>query len=591
MQLRHRAVYTVAPYVFWNTQMPRRLPNLYDEIATDFRELCDALAAALQSPHDGAVDDSYVQSLRSVLPKWDIVSDLIEGGDSCALQAVATLAVESDCIIAFPEPGNTKKTLEVFAASFRILALTSKAHREHLSQCGEFRSFDFLPRMVNDHPLWEEDETLFEVLIASGALKEYGELLTKLMNVNGLFGATGAGCRANSALILIMGSCVSSDRCYCMIDCWERLTQNIVKALSRFCGTSRTDVELGLAKLQSRAGECREVINDIGEANRLYTMQLSQADGSADDEGHRAIAQPVVLSGKPSPQVNTASQEYDPADVVLQRSLHELDSLIGLGNVNADIRRLTNFLTIQRERQRAGLKQSQQTLHYVFTGNPGTGKTTVARILAGIFYGYGILKTPKLVECDRGRLVGGYVGQTAIKTTELIESALDGVLFIDEAYTLAPRSDGQDFGNEAIDTLLKKMEDYRDRLIVVVAGYPVKMEQFLRSNPGLESRFTRFLNFEDYQEAELCQIIERFATTEEYSLTPACRGKLSLAFKHAVATRTERFGNARFVRNVFEQMLSRHSERIVNIGQSQPSREALTMLDADDVPSELLPSE
>jgi AAA+ superfamily predicted ATPase len=543
--------------------MPRRLPDLYDEIANDFRELCDGLTAVLQSPrHRAAIGDR----IRSRSPFWDSVNRFIEDGDSDTPRLVATLAAENDCVVFVLSSLNAveKKVQIETAVAVRIVAITFNSHRAHFN--GKFTSFESLPQLVNDCPMWEEDEDLVQLLERTGA---GFEMVMQFREWNDRTDVFGRPADPIFALAVIGSSCAAGGCPSYLLDCWERLSQNIGKALTQVGGVSREQVEQLLAFFRSGVDEFRESIGLTCRQNAKLAKVASKAS---------------------RPQANTAIQKCDPADVVLQRSLHELDSLVGLGNVNADIRRLMNFLTIQRERQRAGLKQSHQTLHYVFTGNPGTGKTTVARILAGIFYGYGILKTPKLVECDRGRLVGGYVGQTAIKTTEVIESALDGVLFIDEAYTLSQQGSGfhDSYGSEAIDTLLKKMEDHRDRLVVIVAGYPAKMESFLRSNPGLESRFTRYLKFEDYQEAELCQIIERFATTDEYRLTPACRGKLSLAFKHAVATRTERFGNARFVRNVFEQMLSRHSERIVNCGHSELSREALTMLDADDVPSELL---
>src|SRR5690606_24862245 len=175
-------------------------------------------------------------------------------------------------------------------------------------------------------------------------------------------------------------------------------------------------------------------------------------------------------------------------------------------------------------------------------------------ILAKIFYGFGILKSDKLVECDRSRLVGGYVGRTAFKTREVIDSALEGVLFIDEAYTRAPTNASNDFGAEAIGTLLKRMEDDRDRLIVIVAGYPAPMTQFLSSNPGLRSRFTRKIAFDDYSVADMCQILEKFAHDAEYELTPECRALVCKLFLLKYGNRDEHFGNARYVRNLFQSI-------------------------------------
>jgi ATPase family associated with various cellular activities (AAA)/AAA lid domain len=305
--------------------------------------------------------------------------------------------------------------------------------------------------------------------------------------------------------------------------------------------------------------------------------------------GHRphfetgAITAPAT--GHRTANDNAACQPS--AEESLRLAVIELDSLIGLPGVKDEVKRLTSFLTIQQQRRQHGLKQSTQSLHFVFTGNPGTGKTTVARILGKIFYGFGILKTPKMVECDRSKLVGGYVGQTAIKTDEVIQSALDGVLFIDEAYTLAGDAEkfghGDMFGEEAINTLLKRMEDDRDRLIVIAAGYPAPMRNFLHSNPGLESRFTRFINFEDYTVPDLCRIFERFCHESEYSLTPTACANAFVLFTAAHIQRDERFGNARFVRNVYEQTLGLLSQRLTS-GTVNIDKAALTTIDGSDIP-------
>ena len=273
---------------------------------------------------------------------------------------------------------------------------------------------------------------------------------------------------------------------------------------------------------------------------------------------------------------------------MIQQATAELEQLIGLADVKSEVNKLIDFLKVQQMRRRHGLKESGQSLHYVFTGNPGTGKTTVARILGKIFHGFGILKTTNLIESDRSGLVAGYVGQTATKTDEVIEKAIDGVLFIDEAYTLSRGgASSGDFGQEAIDTLLKRMEDNRDRLIVVVAGYPAPMRDFLRSNPGLQSRFTRFINFADYSVYEMCLIFEKFCNDNEYNLTPLARINAFLLFVAARSRRDETFGNARFVRNVYEMAVSKHSTRIAKM--TTVTRETLSELNGADIPHEILP--
>ncbi|MCZ2340766.1 MAG: AAA family ATPase [Bacteroidales bacterium] len=299
----------------------------------------------------------------------------------------------------------------------------------------------------------------------------------------------------------------------------------------------------------------------------------------ADEEEVPIAAEPAQQDedGKAAPE-----PQRDLADV-LREALEELDVLTGLPAVKAEVKRLTNFLTVQQERRRHGLKDANQTLHFVFTGNPGTGKTTVARILAKILHGFGLLRSSKLVETDRTGLVGGYVGQTAIKTDEVVRSALDGVLFIDEAYSLSAAAGSNDFGKEVIDTLLKRMEDNRERLSVVVAGYTKPMQEFLRTNPGLQSRFTRFIHFDDYSVPDLCRIFDSSCRSSEYMLTPEACARAYLLFAVAHSQRDERFGNARFVRNVYEQVVSQHSDRLARAAAGI-DKAALVSIDGRDVP-------
>lgn len=244
----------------------------------------------------------------------------------------------------------------------------------------------------------------------------------------------------------------------------------------------------------------------------------------------------------------------------LEETQAELDSLIGLDSVKEQVNALTAFLLVQGRRLELGLPEVATSRHLVFMGNPGTGKTTVARLLAEMYRSMGLLERGHLVEVDRSGLVGQFVGATALKTERTIRRALDGVLFIDEAYSLTTEPDRLDFGPEAIETLLKRMEDFRHRIVVIVAGYPRLMERFLNSNPGLRSRFTREIMFPDYNDAELTQITHSVTTAAGYRLTEEAETTLCAIF--ANAKRGEGFGNARYARTLFEHILTAHALRL-----------------------------
>ena len=257
----------------------------------------------------------------------------------------------------------------------------------------------------------------------------------------------------------------------------------------------------------------------------------------------------------------------------------ELDGYIGLEAVKREVRNLINMVKVHRMREENGLPVTDLSLHMVFAGNPGTGKTTIARLMARIYHALGILSKGQLVEVDRGGLVAGYVGQTALKTGKAIEKAMGGVLFIDEAYALNGGG-ANDFGQEAIDTVLKAMEDHRDDLVVIVAGYDDLMEEFIHSNPGLESRFNRFLHFEDYTVEEMMDIFAMQCSKGHYELAEDAREQVE-AFIREENDGGISFGNARGVRNLFEQILVQQANRLA--GMESVTREDLTQLLRADV--------
>ncbi|HTX21058.1 MAG TPA: AAA family ATPase [Candidatus Aquilonibacter sp.] len=261
----------------------------------------------------------------------------------------------------------------------------------------------------------------------------------------------------------------------------------------------------------------------------------------------------------------------------------ELDALVGLEPVKNEVHRATNFARVQIMRRQQGLPVVEASLHGVFFGNPGTGKTTVARLMGRIYKSLGLLRRGHVVECDRGRLVAEYVGQTAVRTGAMIDSALDGILFIDEAYSLAGRG-AEDFGGEAVETLLKRMEDDRDRLIVIVAGYTDPMKQFIASNPGLESRFTNYLNFPDYAPEELLEIFHRMAAQSGLVCAPETEKNVLAICNKLHTARNAQFGNAREMRNLFESAVRNQSTRLVASGKCD--RDALTTLLPEDLPAD-----
>ena len=281
------------------------------------------------------------------------------------------------------------------------------------------------------------------------------------------------------------------------------------------------------------------------------------------------------------PEVGSQSPEQQAKE--LDEAMAELSSLVGLEEVKRQVNIMVNLLQVQRMRADQGMKVADISKHMVFTGNPGTGKTTVARLLARIYKALGVLRIGQLVEVDRSGLVRGYVGQTATQTQEVIEQALGGVLFIDEAYALTVHKGENDFGQEAVDTLLKAMEDHRDDLVVIVAGYTDLMEQFLDSNPGLRSRFAKTIHFADYSADQLLAILQINLKKQEYKLSDAAEKLAWEMIKNRVAHKPENFANARDIRNFMERAIANHAVRVAGIEGARDSKEILSTIEPEDL--------
>lgn len=265
----------------------------------------------------------------------------------------------------------------------------------------------------------------------------------------------------------------------------------------------------------------------------------------------------------------------------LEKLLEEFNGLIGLTSVKHQVNSLINLVKVQKLREAQGMKCSDISKHMVFSGNPGTGKTTVARMLGEIYKYIGVLPKGQLIEVDRSGLVKGYIGQTATKVQEVVDESIGGILFVDEAYTLTVGKGEGDFGQEAVDTLLKAMEDYRSEFVVIVAGYTDLMELFLSSNPGLKSRFSNFIFFEDYTAEELMAILKSMCKKQEYALSEAAEAKAMEMLKERVVNKPENFANARDVRNFMEHAIANHATRVV--GMKDVTKEVLLTIEPEDL--------
>lgn len=316
-----------------------------------------------------------------------------------------------------------------------------------------------------------------------------------------------------------------------------------------------------------------------------FSSIVVKADGVVNTNEENTLKRIMALNGISVEEKAQPNQEKKVTTTLTQQTvdeiLQELNELTGLEGVKKEINTLINFIKIQRARKESGLKTSSLSYHIVFTGNPGTGKTTVARIVAKIYKSLGVLSTGQLIETDRSGLIAEYVGQTAIKVNKVVDSAINGILFIDEAYALAGGSK-EDFGKEAVATLIKRMEDDRDKLIVIIAGYTKEMNEFIETNPGFKSRFNRYIEFTDYTPTELVSIYESQCTKLDYKLTGRAKTKLTSLLERSYEDRDYSFGNGRFVRNIFEKTLEKQANRIASIPVLD--KEILTTVTENDIP-------
>jgi len=313
-------------------------------------------------------------------------------------------------------------------------------------------------------------------------------------------------------------------------------------SMTAFC--NRAGVKGGTASLNTEEFITRDSTQDLKSGAAPHKIQ--KAESTSEEE-------------------NAEKEKGEVPKETLEELLAELDDLCGLEKVKADVKSLINLIKVRKLREDAGLPVPPISLHLVFMGNPGTGKTTVARLLAKIYHAIGVLSKGQLVEVDRSGLVAGFVGQTALKTGEVIQKALGGVLFIDEAYALANHENANDFGQEAIETLLKAMEDHRADLIVIVAGYTDLMEHFINSNPGLESRFNKYFYFEDYTGTQLAEIFRSICIKNGYKPDDETNAAIEKEFVEFYVERDENFGNARDVRNIFEKAVACQANRIAQM--------------------------
>lgn len=364
---------------------------------------------------------------------------------------------------------------------------------------------------------------------------------------------------------------------------YEKYIPETLKLLVKNDKESMSSTAKLLVDLYRNLGICYTACDNVAGENQVYKLTdyvLLLQNYIEDDLPKAQTSAGVIMGGNIN---NTDNSDNTASEKTTEELLAELNGLVGLEEVKKDVNSLVNLIKVRKLRKERGIKEIDMSLHMVFSGNPGTGKTTVARLLSEIYRSIGLLSKGHLVETDRSGLVAGYVGQTALKTKQVIESALGGVLFIDEAYALTENRGENDFGGEAIDTLLKAMEDNRDDFIVIVAGYPDLMDGFVCSNPGLKSRFNKYIYFPDYSPEELLAMLEMRCKSGDYILSADAREYAKGYFERRVENKPENFANGRDVRNFFEKAAVNQADRLASIIDGEISDEVLKTLEKSDL--------
>ena len=337
---------------------------------------------------------------------------------------------------------------------------------------------------------------------------------------------------------------------------------------------ARTE-ELSQGMMDSNKKKTDQLMENLGRTGEVTPDGVPQTAKQTDGDSGMPV-QTATGGPAPAPEPEKPKEpEKDP--------MEELESLVGLTTIKEDVKELMAFVKIQKLRKDAGLKSVPVSLHLVFTGNPGTGKTTVARIIGRLYKQIGVLSQGQLVEVDRSGLVAGYVGQTALKTQEQIKKAMGGVLFIDEAYALAQKDDA--FGQESIDTVLKAMEDHRDDLVVIVAGYTKPMEKFINSNPGLKSRFNKYFEFPDYTIDELEAIFNLNCKKYDYIVEEDAQKQIRARIVSRKMQRQDNFANAREVRNMFEDIITNQARRVA--AMENPTHDDMMLITVMDLSDDI----